>query len=402
MVNRITTYNFLILCIFCIGSLLVSCDNTEITSEQADTFVKYNGIEGDIIGYDVTQGVSGNYYITGSVTTMNNETDLFLLITDIYGNQIGALHNYGGMGSEFGKSIQVAEDGSIYIAGSYFQTSPSDNTDVYLLKLNTDGDTLWTKTFGGNSDDQATSLLVDTDGNLVIAGITESFGNGGKDGLLIKTDTDGNLIEAMKTFGFENDDELQSVIQYDGGYYCLGSTYNYQQSNANSLFIIKTNIHGTAVDYGVIGSTSGDLTGKEISETDNGDLVLAGTLDYTVNSNSSTYITRIHPDLFTKEWETVLQDEQSICNDMLILNEDILLLSTLSWGTDDHSSIIINRVGMEGASLEKISLGIGSGHLKAMSFNTALNGGLIIVGSNKIAEDEVVSLLKVNSNFRLY
>jgi hypothetical protein len=95
---------------------------------------------------------------------------------------------YGGTDDAEGYSVQQTKDGGYVVAGC---TDALGCYDVYLIKTNTSGDTLWTRIYGG--EDEPCSVQQTSDGGYIIAGYTYSFGAGNSAVYLIKTDSLGNV-----------------------------------------------------------------------------------------------------------------------------------------------------------------------------------------------------------------
>ena len=94
----------------------------------------------------------------------------------------------------------------------------------FVIMSQTPPDTLWTRTFGGSSDEYGESVQQTTDGGYIITGYTSSYGNGSDDVWLIKADSQGQE-QWNQTFGGSIHDYGESVQQTtDGGYIITGST----------------------------------------------------------------------------------------------------------------------------------------------------------------------------------
>lgn len=117
-------------------------------------------------------------------------------------------------------SVLQTFDGDYCIGGSISK----NNGDIYLMKLNSLGDTLWTRTFGGDLADVLYSVEQTLDSGFILAGQTRSFGMGNTDAYLIRTDARGNLIWS-KTYGGVDFDWFSCIQRTeDNGFIACGST----------------------------------------------------------------------------------------------------------------------------------------------------------------------------------
>ncbi|RKX68637.1 hypothetical protein DRP53_10340 [candidate division WOR-3 bacterium] len=176
----------------------------------------------------------------------------------------------GGSGTDVGLSVQPITGG--YIIAGYTNSFGAGSYDVYLIKTNSSGDILWTKTFGGGSDDYGYSVQETSDGGYIVAGYTRSFGAGGEDIYLIKTNSSGDILWT-KTFGTSGDERAYSVDELsEGGYIVAG----YKVSGIWAKdYLIKIDADGNTLWEKTYGA--GIMSWwKEVQVTDDGAYITAG------------------------------------------------------------------------------------------------------------------------------
>ena len=206
-------------------------------------WAKSYGVGNIEYGYSAEQTTDSGYIIVGGNNTFTTDYDIYLIKTDVNGDTIWT-KTFGGIGGDWGYSIRQTTDGGYIIAG-WTVSFGAGVADVYLIKTDANGDSLWTKTFGGIDSEQGYSIQQTTDGGYVITGSTNSFGAGSLDVYLIKTDPNGNLHWA-KTFGGTDEDYGYGVHQTaDGGYIITGYTYSFGSGNKD-VYLIKTDSLGNS------------------------------------------------------------------------------------------------------------------------------------------------------------
>lgn len=197
-----------------------------------------------IIYYRVAMtSINGGLYITGSYMLQEDSgahNDVFVIKTNSEGDSLFTKF-IGGTKDDMGYSIVTTPDGGCIVAGTT-RSFGAGGLDVYLIRLNSSGDIIWTKTFGNQGADIANSIISSSDGSFVIAGYSESFAGADKNVLLMKIDIDGNLVWARSLDSFPVMDFAYSVTQaIDGGYILTG----YRSLSKNKyVYIIKTDPNG--------------------------------------------------------------------------------------------------------------------------------------------------------------
>jgi uncharacterized delta-60 repeat protein len=168
----------------------------------------------------------------------------------------------GGSGFDFPYSIRQTDDGGYMVVGYSNSTDIPGQTyhggewDVYILKLNADGDVLWQRLVGGSGFDQAASCQPTSDGGYIVLGWTESTdipgqtNHGSFDGYIIKLNADGDVLWQRLVGGLGFDIACWSTPMNGGGWMVVGwsssldipgQTYH---GGSGDVYILRLNANG--------------------------------------------------------------------------------------------------------------------------------------------------------------
>ncbi|MCX7697992.1 MAG: hypothetical protein N2114_00800 [Candidatus Goldbacteria bacterium] len=241
-------------------------------------------------GKSVHQTSDDGYFIVGTKEYTGGfgyTTDVFLIKTDNIGTMTWS-KTIGGSSIDNGFFGQQTKDGGYIVIGQTFSYG-AGNSDIYLIKIDNSGNTVWSKTFGGTSVDVGYSIQQTKDEGYIIVGKTTSYGAGDYDVYLIKTDSSGN-IQWSKTFGGTNADEGNSVQQtIDGGYIIAGYTTSYGAGDYD-VYLIKTDSSGNIQWSKTFGGNSSD-SGSWVQQTADGGYIITGsTKSFSANGDYDIYL----------------------------------------------------------------------------------------------------------------
>ncbi len=175
--------------------------------------------------------------------------------------------------ADVGNSVKQTNDGGFIIAATTGSFG-AGGQDIWLIKTDGNGDTLWTKTFGGTGNDRTAKIIQTNDNGYAVFGTTNSFGNGGDDFLLWKTDSLGNT-EWFKTYGgITNEIANEGCQLTDSNYVIVGDSIG-QYTKA---WLIKTDKYGNFV-WGITIGTNNSAYGhhgRSVLQTDDGKYAVSG------------------------------------------------------------------------------------------------------------------------------
>jgi hypothetical protein len=239
----------------------------------AITFAKTYGGTSDDVPRFVRQTSDGGYIVVGETSSFGaGSYDIFLIKTDAYGNLQWA-KAYGGASYDYAYSVQQTSDGGYIVAGAT-DSFGEGWYDIFLIKTDAYGNLQWAKAYGGASYDYAYSVQQTSDGGYILMGGTWSFGAGSFDIFLIKTDENGN-IQWAKTYGGTREDYGFSFQQTsDGGYILAGETVSFG-AGLSDIFLIKTDANGNVQWAKTYGGTSDDLP-RFVRQTSDGGYIVVG------------------------------------------------------------------------------------------------------------------------------
>ena len=221
----------------------------------------------------VQQTQDGGYILVGfSLSFGPGNAAMYAVITD----SLGALQwdtTYGGADWDEGHAVEMTPDGGFVLAGGTASFG-AGAADMYLVRIDSVGDTLWTRTYGGGSQDYAYDMDATTDGGYILAGGTMSSGAGSWDLFLVKTDSLGNWLWE-RTYGGGAADGARSVEQTsDGGFIALGYTFSSGAGDAD-FYLVRTDSIGDTLWAATYGGSARDI-GHSVCETRDGGYVMTG------------------------------------------------------------------------------------------------------------------------------
>ena len=321
------------------------------------TWARSIGATSNDQGKGIVTDQLGNVYITGEFRntvdfdpgtsvfnlTSNGAQDIFIEKLDSSGNLIWA-KNIGGTGGDQGNSITIDTAGNIFITGQFQHTVDFDpgvgisnlastgSTDIFVLKLDSSGNFIWAKGFGGTGTDVGLSIATDLIGNIYTTGYfagsadfkpgpgsTFLTSNGGYDVFVQKLNPNGNFIWAKGMGGSTFDYGRSISVDSSGNVYLMGdfrgtadffsgSGAVYLTSRGSSdVFIQKFNTSGIFVWVKQMGGVGTDV-GQAITTDSFGNIYSTGyfegtanfdpgvgTANLTSNGSSDVFVHKLNP-----------------------------------------------------------------------------------------------------------
>jgi len=305
--------------------------------------------------------------------------------TNLFSQNIISEKWYGGNYQDEGYEAVNMPDGGFLIAGIY---NYGNYNDIYLIRTNSSGDTLWTRKFGGNSWDNGYSIAPTFNNNFIIGGrkfFTGSATSG--DAYFLKVDSNGDFIWESN-YGSSRKDGCTSIIQTSDSGYVFTGQYNY-----SDIWVLKTDSSGIqkwSKTYGAGG-------GNQIIETSDHNYLITGT----IGNPNNMYIAKLNSSNGDTLWTTILGGSEmdrgySICNSY---NGGFLIVGlTKSYGAGGFD-IYLAELTSEGDTLSTKTYGFGENETGYSISQVPDSCYLISASTNSIgAGSNDIYLVKLDQN----
>ena len=236
-----------------------------ITSFLFLTFISFGQIKFFKIftdnGYDFGQGIvelsDSSYLLTGSSSSYGDSpSQVFLMNLDSLGT-VQWSKNFGGSESDWGRRVLNWNDSIFYVAG-YSNSLGSGSYNYYLVKTDEYGNQISERHYNHPGWEKLNDAILTADSSIYMVGETTGTAIGDKNIFIVKTDFNGDTLWT-RNFGSSGEDAAKSIRQYnDTTFFIVGEMYN-SDSTLTKGAIIKLYANGNIEwikQYGLDGNYS--------------------------------------------------------------------------------------------------------------------------------------------------
>jgi Secretion system C-terminal sorting domain len=324
---------------------------------------------------------------------------------------------YGGKYWDSGQSVLVTSDNKYIVAGG---TSSQDNDtlerptkmDGLIMKLNSDGQIIWKKTYGGNGHDALSKIIQTKDGGFIAIGNTSSTNGlfittkGDHDVWILKLDSTGGF-EWQKTYGGNDIDVPRGIIQDEKGefIFTVSSSSTIGDFNNNSLgdvWFVKITSKGEIIWKKRFGGSKDEVL-QDLIQYDKSSYIAVGfslSLDGDMLNNKGDFIIKIDSSGNTqwiKSFGSSSSDNPLFngYNSVTVTKEGDIIAVGFTWSFGfpafhHRQDYLITKMDKNGKFIWSKILG-GSGHDQCSGIKQLLTGEFIVVGTTLSNEGDVAT-----------
>ncbi|MBN2381790.1 hypothetical protein JXQ70_02820 [bacterium] len=249
---------------------------------------------------DLVRVRTGGYLIVGTTTsTGQGAQDGWLVRVDEQG-LVSWQKSIGTVDEDSLTAVQQTDDDGFIAAGS-------SNDDIWLVKLTADGSLSWQYLYGGTSTESVGYVRQTWDEGYIVAGTTSSYGAGAEDVFVLRLDSTGSVIWS-KTYGGQYEDQANDIIETpDNGFLIAGLSFSYGPDSPtfSNCWIVKTDYRGQISWQNIIGGDDND-TATALALSEHGGFIMVGSTGQA--DNTLDFFVVKYSDLGEIEWQKTYGD----------------------------------------------------------------------------------------------
>ncbi len=336
-------------------------------------------------GKQVYKSDDDKYIIIGyTYSSEFGNSDMYVVCIDEQGNLLWS-STYGGDGWEYGFGICASHDDGYILTGysTSFSYYTANSKDVFIVKIDEDGNELWSKTYGGSCLDIGRSICQSDDG-YIICGYTESYGSGENDIYVLSIDEEGTIIWDKQYGGSGAELGYQIKKTSDDNYVIIGGSGS---DRANyDFYFLKIDDSGNVIwekYYGAQGGEGGYDRGHAVVETNNGDFIIVGETNYGDALNFILIKTDFNGNLeWSKVYGELLHDHG---NDIIETSDgNYVICGRFDISSKGYNDVGILKINTDGDEIWRRTLSMSGSEWATSLIETADNGLLITGHTNSI------------------
>ena len=232
-----------------IGLLLLAFSSkAQVAKIAADTeFFSMAGGKNFDEGRSIAALQHGGFIVAGTTSSFGEgNTSVYLIKTDTLGKHIWS-KTFGGTLNDWAYSVHVTADSGFFIAGYSNSFNSQQNYDPYFLKTDKNGNLLWQKAISGNDWAFLYGATPMPSGGFLLCGKTYINTHGGSDGLLIRINDLGDTLWS-KTIGGPSDEAFNSIIVYNSRIYAVGSNNSNRTDSLSDGWAMELDTFGNLLN----------------------------------------------------------------------------------------------------------------------------------------------------------
>ena len=229
------------------------------------------------------------YIFCGNSNSFNINNSYYIYVIKLDGAaNVQWQKTFGGNRTDIGWGVKELKDKTYLLFGAIGVDSTND--DIFITRLDGQGNPLWQKTYGNEKYERCTQMLATSDGNFLLIGQRNVGPGNNIDSYVMKIDDKGNLLWE-KTYGGSFPERTYYGGETPNGDFLIsGSVLPYQTAKAD-IFLLKINKHGEMIWTKALGEENVHDIAHSFSKNKEGNT-------YTLTGYSSTSKEGLHEGLF--------------------------------------------------------------------------------------------------------